>query len=397
MEPELKTSRGFPLPFGTSRHANGINFSLFSKHATHVSLCLFEKQQLEPLFELPLDPKINKTGDVWHVFIYEIPENLTYGYRLDGPYEPLEGLYYDKRNIVLDPYAKRVDSTYQWGQPYEPKIPHQIRGWVQPLVPFHWGDISSPRIPLNELIIYEMHVRGFTQDPSSGVKHPGSFLGLIEKIPYLKELGVNAVELLPIFEFNELENKLFHPKTKEPHCQYWGYSTINFFSPMNRFGVSDTITEFKTLVKELHANGIEVILDVVYNHTAEGNQDGPILSFKGIENPAYYILGPKGEYYNFTGCGNTVNCNHPVALDLIRSSLRYWVTEMHVDGFRFDLASIMTRSQAGLPLENPPLIEALTLDPILANVKFIAEAWDAVGLYQVGSFPGVGWSEWNGR
>ncbi|MFS8563362.1 MAG: glycogen-debranching protein [Rhabdochlamydiaceae bacterium] len=244
-----------------------------------------------------------------------------------------------------------------------------------------------------------MHVRAFTQDPSSHVKHPGSFLGLIEKIPYLKELGINAIELLPIFEFDESDNPLKNPKTGKKLCNFWGYSTINFFSVMKRYSHSgDPITEFKTLVKELHKNKIEVILDVVYNHTAEGNENGKVFSFRGIDEATYYILGPKGEYYNFSGCGNTLNCNNPVVSEFILDSLRYWVSEMHVDGFRFDLASILTRDPSGAPLPKPPVIEAISKDPVLANCKLIAEAWDAAGLYQVGSFPSFGrWMEWNGK
>ena len=245
-----------------------------------------------------------------------------------------------------------------------------------------------------------MHVRGFTQDPSSNVVDRGTFLGIIEKIPYLKSLGINAVELMPIHEFNENDNSNRDPTTNETLCNYWGYSTVNFFSPMSRYGTGkkSALHEFKTLVKALHAHGIEVILDVVYNHTAEGNGEGSIISFKGLENSVYYMLGPNGEYYNFSGCGNTLNCNNPLVRELIRDSLRYWVTEMHVDGFRFDLASILTRSHDGIVLSNPPLIEAITLDPILANTKLIAEAWDAGGLYQVGTFPAMGtWAEWNGK
>ena len=262
------------------------------------------------------------------------------------------------------------------------------------------GGRCHPNISPQDLIIYEMHVRGFTPRLLSGVKQRGTFSGIIEKISYLKSLGINAVELMPIYEFNEMENKFRNPETDEFLYNYWGYSTVNFFSPMNRYGSGEksATTEFKALVKELHANGIEVILDVVYNHTSEGNQSGPILSFKGLENAVYYMLAPNGEYYNFSGCGNTFNCNHPVVRELIRDSLRYWVTEMHVDGFRFDLASILVRSHDGIPLENPPLIESITLDPILANTKLIAEAWDAGGLYQVGSFPAMGtWAEWNGK
>lgn len=396
MNEKFKLDRGFPYPFGVSRHPGGYNFALFSRNAHAVSLCLFPPGDQDSRVEIPLHPKVNKTGNVWHVFVTDLPGEYAYGYRVDGPYDPLRGHYFDNRHIMLDPYAKQVEGSTEWGASPPIRSPHISAGIVDPLLePFDWGDDEHPNIPMKELIIYEMHVRGMTQDPSSSVKNNGGFEGIIEKIPYLKSLGVNAVELMPIHEFNELGNINRHPFTGEHLYNYWGYSTINFFSPMRRYG---TISAFKKLVKELHANGIEVILDVVYNHTAEGNEDGPTLSFKGIENSVYYMLGPGGEYCNFTGCGNTVDCNHPVVREMIRESLRYWVMEMHVDGFRFDLASILTRSHDGIPLLNPPLIEALSDDPILADTKLIAEAWDAGGLYQVGSFPGKGrWAEWNGK
>ncbi|MCH9627173.1 MAG: Glycogen operon protein GlgX [Chlamydiales bacterium] len=395
MQTKFQTSRGIPSPFGASKTLEGYNFALFSRHARAVSLCLFLPGELTPFVEIPLDPKSNKTGSVWHILVAKLPPDYQYGYRIDGPYDPLKGHFFDNRVIVLDPYAKQVNSPQEWGAPGPKQSLHYHSGQVDPHVPFDWGDEMHPNIPIKELVIYEMHVRGFTNDPSSQTQGRGVYAGIIEKIPYLKALGINAVELMPIHEFNEMGNVNHHPLTGEPLYNYWGYNTVNFFSPMNRYG---SIVELKHLVKELHANGIEVILDVVYNHTSEGNGAGPILSFKGIENSVYYMLTPGGEYYNFSGCGNTFNCNHPVARELIRDSLRYWVTEMHIDGFRFDLASIMVRSHDGIPLANPPLIEALTHDPILANTKLIAEAWDAGGLYQVGSFPGKGrWAEWNGK
>lgn len=394
MEQSFSNSRGFPLPLGPSKHPNGTNFSIFSKHADSVTLCLFAPGSKKATQKFLLDPVLHRTGDVWHIFIYDLPSEYEYGYYVDGPYDPLKGLYFNKRSLLLDPFAKRLASPSEWAASKS-----CTRGVVHPLEPFNWENDNHPLIPLQDLIIYEMHVRGFTQDPSSNVKNSGTFLGMIEKIPYLKSLGVNAVELMPLFEFNETENLNKCPRTGATLFQYWGYSTVNFFSPMNRYGTDPqkTIAEFKMLVKELHANGIEVILDVVYNHTAEGSENGPVLSFKGLENPVYYMLGPSGEYYNFSGCGNTFNCNNPVVRELIRASLRYWVTEMHVDGFRFDLASVLARDHDGIPLARPPLIEAITLDPILANTKLIAEAWDAGGLYQVGSFPGLKvWAEWNG-
>jgi isoamylase len=393
----FETSRGFPAPFGTSSHPKGVNFALFSKQAKGVSLCIFDPEIKEPIQEILLNPEENRTGDIWHLFVYNAPKHYHYGYRIDGPYDPSKGSLFDNRHIVHDPYCRQIASRTQWGARGEQDV--DSRGVIDPLKPFHWGNDKHPSIPHNDLVIYEMHVRGFTQDTSSGATHPGTFLGIIEKIPHLKELGINAIELLPIFEFNELASTFEHPITRESLCNYWGYSTVNFFSLMNRYGskFETVIEEFKTMVKELHAHGIEVILDVVYNHTAEGNQDGPTYSFKGIANPVYYILGPHGEYYNFTGCGNTFNCNHSIVRQFILDSLRYWVKEMHVDGFRFDLASIMTRGTDGAPLDAPPLIEQITNDPLLAHTKMIAEPWDAGGLYHVGSFPGGDrWIEWNG-
>lgn len=391
------TSRGFPLPYGPSTHQDGVNFALFSRHAKAVSLCIFEPKNESILSEIPLDPDINKTGDIWHIFVREVPHHYEYGYRIDGYYDPLKGFYYDKRFIVADPYCKLISNKANWGE--KSSLFDLRKGTIAPKEPFHWGDDKHPNIPANELIIYEMHVRGFTIDSSSQCQNPGTFLGIIEKIPYLKSLGINAIELMPIFCFDEMQNPYKNPKTSQNLYQYWGYSTINFFTPMNLYGVDKqhVINEFKTMVKELHTHGIEVILDVVYNHTAEGNQKGPMFSFKGIENPVYYMLGPNGEYYNFSGCGNTFNCNHPLVRDFIRDSLRYWVLEMHVDGFRFDLASTLTRSYDGIPLERPPLIEMISVDPILSHTKLIAEVWDAGGLYQVGSFPAMGvFAEWNG-
>ncbi len=396
----FKIGRGVPSPFGPYKTRDGTNFALFSEHASEVSLCLFEPREGGFFCEISFDPKTNKTGNVWHLFVFDLPSDYHYSYRVSGPYSPLEGQFFDNRMLLLDPYAKQVASPTTWGTSSRHDDPHFHKGVVDPLEVFDWSDDAHPLLPSQDLIIYEMHVRGFTQDPSSGVDKRGTFLGIIEKIPHLKELGVNAVELMPIHEFNEVQNCYRNPETDEPLFNYWGYNTVNFFSPMGRYGTGEknVITEFKALVKALHAEGIEVILDVVYNHTCEGNQCGPILSFKGLENSVYYMLTPSGEYYNFTGCGNTLNCNHPVVREFILDSLRYWVTEMHVDGFRFDLASTLVRGHNGIPLENPPLIEAIAKDPILANTKLIAEAWDAGGLYQVGSFPAMGrWAEWNGK
>lgn len=389
----IKFSSGFPYPFGATIYSEGVNFSVVSVHAKNISLSIFSRESPPKLLhKFSLDPIANKTGDVWHIFLHNPPADFLYLYHVD-----------DVELALLDPYAKEVTTTNVWGENREQGY-HPFGGVPSPNS-FSWDDIKPPAIPLEDLIIYEMHVRGFTHHHSSHVEAPGTFLGVIEKIPYLLDLGVNAIELLPIHEFNECENVHKCPFTKQFLFNYWGYSTVNFFAPMQRYASSmqkeAAINEFKTMVKELHRNGIEVILDVVYNHTAEGNEKGPIYSFKGFDTPIYYMLDKSQKHFlNFSGCGNTFNCNHPTASELIISSLRYWVTEMHVDGFRFDLASILTRGTNGEPIDPAPLIEEISKDPILAKVKLIAEPWDAAGMYQVGSFYTYGdgrWSEWNGK
>lgn len=400
---KLSISNGFPSPFGISIQEDGVNFALASKHATEVVLCLYHHDTEQLITEIPLAIDKNRTGDVWHVLIHHLqddPEyaNLTYSYRIKGP-----GDEEFSKFPLVDPYAREMATRIEWGKPSVPSGNYLPMGEIAFESAFDWEGDKPPGIALNNLIIYEMHVRGFTQDVSSEVKHRGTFLGLIEKIPHLVELGVNAVELLPIHEFDELEYRFTHPHAKKPLYNYWGYSTVNYFSPMNRYATQNTpgaaVQEFKTMVRELHRHRIEVILDVVFNHTAEGNESGPIFSFKGIDNDIYYMLDKDGGYLNFTGCGNTFNSNQPRVLEFIIACLRYWVTEMHVDGFRFDLASALTRGTDGVPLPKAPLIEAITADPILAGVKLIAEPWDAVGLYQVGHFcpESKRWSEWNGK
>ena len=322
-------------------------------------------------------------------------EEFEYAYRVDGPYRPEKGLLFDKNNILLDPYAKAVAGQRTWGIRWD----HNYHARVV-RDRFDWGDTPQSKKELCDLIIYELHVRDFTHHPSSGVRHRGTFSGLMEKIPYLKELGINAVELMPIFEFDETMNSRTVDGKQLLEC--WGYNTVGFFAPNSSYAAANEHnqegTEFKTLIRELHANGIEVILDVVFNHTAEGNEKGKTISFKGLDNNIYYMLTPDGNYYNFSGCGNTLNCNHPVVQQLILECLRYWTINYRVDGFRFDLASILGRNEDGSPMNNPPLLRTLANDPILSNVKLIAEAWDAGGLYQVGSFPASGrWAEWNGR
>lgn len=392
------TEAGSPFPLGLSHKGQGMNFSVVSASAKEITLSLFNRDTREQVAAIPLSPLTNKTGNIWHILITQLPTiPLAYAFQLSPPFKKFTG-------YLLDPYAKNLATPHVWGQHISfgaQENSYHPLGDLLPAPAFDWGGDAPPGIPLNQLLIYEMHVRGFTQHSSSRVKHPGTFLGIIEKIPYLLDLGINAVELLPIHEFNENEYQHSHPQNKKWMFNYWGYSTVNFFTPMNRYASSDepgaACREFKMMVRELHRHGIEVILDVVFNHTAEGNETGPVLSFKGFDNAVYYILA-NGKYFNSSGCGNTVNANHPVVASLIIDALRYWVLEMHVDGFRFDLASAMMRGTHGEPLLLSPIIQAITYDPVLANVKLIAEPWD-IGLYQVGSFAPETkrWSEWNGK
>ena len=386
---EMKVKKGTPHPLGPMKGASSVNFALYSKSASSVSLVLFEKGANTPFEEISLE---HKSGDIWHVEIEGLPLEFDYGYRVDGPENAFR-----PDLLLLDPYAKATNRSTTWGE--EEKTPLLSR--YIPIPPFDWQGVPRPKIPFEELLIYEMHVRGFTQDPSSKVESKGTFLGVIEKIPYLQSLGINAVELLPVFEFNEMEYEKRDPLTDERLYNFWGYSTRSFFVPMERFATrpdKGAIEEFQIMVRELHRAGIEVILDVVYNHTNEGNELGPTESFKGIDNDSYYLMGPAGEYRNFSGCGNTVAANFTPVAELIIDSLRFWTIEMGVDGFRFDLASILTRDPNGVPLASPPVIKAISEQPLFADIKLIAEAWDAGGLYQVGSFPSWGrWAEWNGK
>ena len=395
---QLQTSPGLPYPFGASVQNDGTNFTIFSDQTAKLSLCLFNENNTSiPFQEIELSPLVNKTGLIWHIFIHHLPPNTLYAYRLKKNDS-------DNSNLLLDPYAKSVAGRSAWNNESEDKVvDYHPLGRVISQSDFDWGNDKPLNIPHKDLIIYEMHIRGFTRHPSSQVSHPGTYLGLIEKIPFLKELGVNAVEFLPIHEFNEEEALNHNPKTHKKLCNYFGYSTVNFFSPMSRYASQSienhAILEFKTMVKELHSNGIEVILDVVFNHTFEGNEKGPILSYRGLAPNTYYMIDDQGNYLNYSGCGNTFNSNHPINIELIISALRYWVIEMHVDGFRFDLASIMMRLENGSVSAEAPLVEAISRDPVLANIKLIAEPWDAAGLYQVGGFTPAStrWSEWNGK
>ena len=380
---------------GATPLQNGVNFTIHTCGGTSCELLLFHRAQEEPFAVLPF-PEAYKIGDVYSMIVYGLNiDEFEYAYRVDGPYCPEKGLLFDKNKILLDPYAKAVAGQRTWGIRWD----HTYHARVVK-DRFDWGDMPQSKKELCDLIIYELHVRDFTHHPSSGVQHRGTFSGLMEKIPYLKELGINAVELMPIFEFDETMNSRTVDDKQLLEC--WGYNTVGFFAPNSSYAAANEHnlegTELKTLIKALHDNGIEVILDVVFNHTAEGNEKGNTFSFKGYDNNIYYMLTPDGNYYNFSGCGNTLNCNHPVVQQLILECLRYWTINYRVDGFRFDLASILGRNEDGSPMNNPPLLRTLADDSILSNVKLIAEAWDAGGLYQVGSFPASGrWAEWNGR
>ena len=380
---------------GATPLQNGVNFTIHTCGGTSCELLLFHRAQEEPFAVLPF-PEAYKIGDVYSMIVYGLNiDEFEYAYRVDGPYCPEKGLLFDKNKILLDPYAKAVAGQRTWGIRWD----HTYHARVVK-DRFDWGDMPQSKKELCDLIIYELHVRDFTHHPSSGVQHRGTFSGLMEKIPYLKELGINAVELMPIFEFDETMNSRTVDGKQLLEC--WGYNTVGFFAPNSSYAAANEHnqegTELKTLIKALHDNGIEVILDVVFNHTAEGNEKGNTFSFKGFDNNIYYMLTPDGNYYNFSGCGNTLNCNHPVVQQLILECLRYWTINYRVDGFRFDLASILGRNEDGSPMNNPPLLRTLADDSILSNVKLIAEAWDAGGLYQVGSFPASGrWAEWNGR
>ena len=388
---------GFFLDFGATVIPGGVNFTIQSHKATSCELLLFHREAEEPFAVLPF-PDNYRIGFCYSMIVFGLDiEEFEYAYRLDGPYDEKKGLRFDRTKILLDPYARAVTGQSHWGHKNNPQ--HGYRARVVHSN-FDWGQQRHTSIPMEDLIIYELHVRGYTKDASSGVKHPGTFDGLKEKIPYLKGLGVNAVELMPVFEFDEMRDARLIDENLL--LDFWGYNPVSFFAPNTSYSSSKEYNregmELKSLIKELHDQNREVSLDVVFNHTAEGNEFGPSFSFKGFDNQIYYMLTPDGHYYNFSGCGNTLNCNHPVVQNMILDCLRYWVIEYRVDGFRFDLASILGRNEDGTPLHQPPLLRSLAFDSILGNVKLIAEAWDAGGLYQVGSFPSwKRWAEWNGR
>ena len=392
---------GKPLPFGVSTVPGGLNFSVYTSAGTSCTLVLLSRSENKIIKEIRI-PDHYRIGDVYSIVVFDIDyEDIEYGYKIEGPFSPEDGHRFDGDNILMDPYARTTSGREEWGVEPNWELQYQHRSRIS-FDDFDWEGDSPLEIKDEDLVIYEMHVRSFTQSETSGVKFRGTYAGIVEKIPYLKKLGINAVELMPVFEFDEFENSRIHPDTGERLYNYWGYSTVAFFAPKagfastGKFGMQ--VDEFKQLVKELHRANIEVILDVVFNHTAEGNEYGPSISFKGLDNKIYYMLTPEGYYYNFSGTGNTLNCNNPVVRNLVLDCLRYWASEYHIDGFRFDLASILGRDPWGAPLNNPPLLESLAFDPILSSCKLIAEAWDAGGLYQVGTFPAFGrWSEWNGK
>lgn len=395
----FKIRPGFFRMYGACVTSNGVSFTINSHGATRCTLLLFKPQAPKPYARIPF-PDSYRIGDTYSMLVFDIkPDEFEYAFSFDGPYEPAKGLLFNEENVLLDPYSRAVTGQRKWGEKPEGGKDFEYRARVVKSS-FDWGNIKQLEQPFEDLVIYETHVRGYTKDKSSGVSTPGTFAGLKDKIPYLKDLGINAVELMPIFEFDEMESARVVDGVQL--YNYWGYNTVSFFAPNTSYAFNEEHNhegdELKSLIKALKENGIEVILDVVFNHTAEGNEMGPCFSFKGIDNNVYYMLTPDAHYYNFSGCGNVMNCNHPVVRSFIIDCLRHWAIEYRVDGFRFDLASILGRDQNGAPMANPPILESLAFDPVLGKMKLIAEAWDAGGLYQVGSFPSWNrWAEWNGR
>lgn len=395
----FKIRPGFFRMYGACVASNGVSFTINSHGATRCTLLLFKPQAPKPYARIPF-PDSYRIGDTYSMLVFDIkPDEFEYAFSFDGPYEPAKGLLFNEENVLLDPYSRAVTGQRKWGEKPEGGKDFEYRARVVKSN-FDWGNIKQLEQPFEDLVIYETHVRGYTKDKSSGVSAPGTFAGLKDKIPYLKDLGINAVELMPIFEFDEMESARVVDGVQL--YNYWGYNTVSFFAPNTSYAFNEEHNhegdELKSLIKALKENGIEVILDVVFNHTAEGNEMGPCFSFKGIDNNVYYMLTADAHYYNFSGCGNVMNCNHPVVRNFIIDCLRHWAIEYRVDGFRFDLASILGRDQNGAPMANPPILESLAFDPVLGKMKLIAEAWDAGGLYQVGSFPSWNrWAEWNGR
>ncbi|MDR2662325.1 MAG: glycogen debranching protein GlgX [Treponema sp.] len=410
---------GKALPLGAALTGGGVNFALFSRHAETVTLILFDSaEKNSPFTEIKFDPRRNKTGDIWHCHIRDLKAGACYLYRAAGPYLPEKGFRFNPHKTLIDPYAKALTGLSEWDirscLGYNPNDPagdlsfstkDDIRAQPRCIVvdnSFDWQGDTPLNYPLRFSVLYETHIKGLTAHPNSGAAHRGTYRGVIEKIPFFKDLGITSLEFLPLQEFNDREFPRVNPQTGQPLTNYWGYSTVAFFAPKGSYAADQApgaqVREFKEMVRELHKAGLEVILDIVFNHTAEGNEQGPTFSFRGLDNTIYYILNENRRYYqNYSGCGNTVNCNHPVVRTFIMDCLHYWVTEMHVDGFRFDLGSILGRDQKGRLMENPPTLELIAEDPVLSHTKIIAEAWDAGGAYQVGWFPGGRWAEWNDR
>ncbi|MBR9997726.1 MAG: glycogen debranching protein GlgX [Cyclobacteriaceae bacterium] len=392
--------RSFPL--GATAYNKGVNFSVFAKNANSVELLLFDKaEDTGPSEIISLHPLVNRTFYYWHVYVIGLKPGQLYGYRVYGPYDPENGSRCNPEKVLVDPYARAIITPKGFSREAAVKpgdnCARAMKSVVIPRNTYDWEGDEPLKVPYSTSVIYEMHVKGFTRDPSSGVtpEKRGTYAGLIEKIPYLQDLGITAVELMPVLQFD-------HQDAPDGLTNYWGYTPVNFFAPHHGYGYEKDpillVNEFRDMVKAFHRAGIEVILDVVYNHTAEGGEDGPTYNFKGFGNQAYYLLNHgKNEYLDYTGCGNTLNANHSIVRRMIMDSLRYWASEMHVDGFRFDLASVLSRDESGEPLKNPPILWEIESDPVLANCKLIAEAWDAAGLYQVGTFIGEKWSEWNGH
>ena len=397
---DFQLSPGSPLPFGSTVQRGGVNFAVVSETATSAALVLFLPGEDDPILEFPLDPVLNRTGNIWHALLEGLDPGIEYGYRFNRfPNEAPRYFRFDQSKILLDPYARATSRNWSWGSAKGNRQLHSVVADSN----FDWGFDKPPRTPLADSIIYELHVRGFTQHPSSHAKSPGTFAGLAEKIPYLQDLGVTAVELMPVCEFDEIEKGRKNPVSGAPLLNVWGYHPIAFFAPNAAYSAKGdgraAMLELKEMVRTFHRAGIEVILDVVFNHTGEGGPDDPTYNFRGIDNPLYYMLQfGSGAYLDYTGCGNTLNCSHPIVEQMVLDILRHWVSEYHIDGFRFDLASALSRGPGGKVLANPPLLERIVADPCLADVKLIAEAWDAAGLYQVGNFPAYGrWAEWNGK
>ncbi|MDX1934975.1 MAG: glycogen debranching protein GlgX [Capsulimonadales bacterium] len=407
VESEYEIMPGRPHPLGATPDANGVNFSIFGEKATAVELLIFdEHDDLHPKMVIELDETRNKSFHFWHVYVKGLKPGAHYAFRVDGPHDPHNGFRYNRNKVLIDPYARGITNTL-WDRSAAcgpgDNIATSMRGVVIDIDDYDWEGDKPLNRPMSETIIYEMHVRGFTRSSTSGVANPGTFAGVIEKIPYLKSLGVTAVELLPVHDFDEKEIIRLSPIDGSPMPNYWGYSTVSFFAPHKGYCTTPEagshINEFRDMVKALHRAGIEVILDVVFNHTTEGNHQGPTINFRGLANHVYYILSPQDRQYymDYSGCGNTVNANHPITEKMIIECLEYWVKEMHVDGFRFDEACILVRGEDGLPMMTPPVVWQIELSDALAETKIIAEAWDAAGLYQVGFFPGYRWAEWNGK